>query len=59
MKKLVDSIRKRPINLILLISVISMYLFNNLFLKEHSSGLLRLFFVCYFNDLIRSGAETA
>lgn len=52
MKKLVESIRKRPINLILIIFVISAYLFNNLFVKEHSSGLLRLFFVGYFNDLI-------
>jgi hypothetical protein len=52
MKKLVESVRKRPINLILLISVIIAYLFNNLFLKEQSSGLLRLFFVGYFNDLI-------
>ena len=52
MKKIADSIRKRPINLILILSVISAYFFNNLFLKEHSSGLLRLFFVCYFNDLI-------
>ena len=34
MKKLVESVRKRPINLILLISVIIAYLFNNLFLKE-------------------------
>lgn len=52
MKKLIKSIQKRPINLILIASVSSMYLFNNLFLKEHSSGLLRIFFVCYFNDLI-------
>ena len=52
MEKLVESIRKRPINLVLLIFVISAYLLNNLFLKEHSRGFLWLFFVCYFNDLI-------
>ncbi len=52
MKKLCNSIQKRPINLILMLSVALLYLFNNLFLKEHSSGVFWLFFVCYFNDLI-------
>lgn len=52
MQKLVDSIQKRPINVILPIFVVSIYLFNNIFLKEHSSGVLKLFFVGYFNDLI-------
>lgn len=52
MKKIVESIRKRPVNLMLLILVVFAYWINNLFLKEHSGGLLRVFFIGYFNDLI-------
>ena len=52
MKKIVESIRKRPVNLMLLILVVFAYWINNLFLKEHSGGLLRVFFLGYFNDLI-------
>ena len=52
MKKIIESIRKRPVNLILLVAVIIAYLFNNLHLKSHTGGAIRLFFVCYFNDLI-------
>lgn len=52
MKKIVESIRKRPINLILIVFVISAYLLNIFFLKDYSHRLLKLFFVCYFNDLI-------
>ena len=52
MKKIVESIRKRPVNLMLLILVDFAYWINNLFLKEHSGGLLRVFFIGYFNDLI-------
>ena len=52
MKKIVESIRKRPDNLMLLILVVFAYWINNLFLKEHSGGLLRVFFIGYFNDLI-------
>ena len=52
MKKIVESIRKRSVNLMLLILVVFAYWINNLFLKEHSGGLLRVFFIGYFNDLI-------
>ena len=52
MKKIVESIRKRPVNLMLLILVVFAYWIKNLFLKEHSGGLLRVFFIGYFNDLI-------
>lgn len=52
MKKMIESIRKRPMNLILLVTVIIAYWFNNLYLKSHTEGTIRLFFVCYFNDLI-------
>lgn len=52
MKKIVESIRKRPVNLMLLILVVFAYWINNLFLKEHSGGLLRVFFIGHFNDLI-------
>ena len=52
MKKRGESIRKRPGNLMLLILVVFAYWINNLFLKEHSGGRLRVFFIGYFNDLI-------
>lgn len=52
MKKIVESIKKRPINLFLIIFVLCAYWINNYFLKVHCTGILKLFFVCYFNDLI-------
>ena len=52
MQKIVDSIKKRPINIILIVSVIFLYFFNNGFLKGHTTGIVREFFVCFFNDLL-------
>ena len=52
MKKIVESAKKRPINLVLIGLVICAYWLNNSFLKVHSEGIVQMFLICYFNDLI-------
>ena len=52
MKKILLSIKLKPVNLILIISVLILYLSNNVYLKNHTNGSMQKFFVCYFNDLI-------
>lgn len=52
MKKLYNSVQKRPINIILLVCVIGLYFINNHHLKVHTVGNIQLFFICYFNDLM-------
>ena len=52
MKKLNISIKKRPINVILLFCVSGLYFINNHYFKNYSSGNIQLFFICYFNDLL-------
>lgn len=52
MNRLNASIHKRPVNIILIVSVIGAYLLNNLFLKKNSTGIIHYFFMCHFNDLI-------
>lgn len=52
MIKLIKSIQKRPINIILVVIVLVAYFVNNKFLKIYTNGNVRLFFICYFNDLI-------
>lgn len=52
MRKIYNSAQKRPINIILLVCVIGLYFVNNHYLKAHTMGNIRLFFICYFNDLM-------
>ena len=52
MAKIFSSIRKTPINLILIIAVLLLYFLNNMFLKWHTTGIVQEFFICYFNDLM-------
>lgn len=52
MSLIIKSIRKRPLNIILIQLVIVAYLINNLFFKVYTSGAVQQFFICYFNDLI-------
>ena len=52
MKKIVDSIKSRPINIVLMLTVTFLYLLNNNVIKIYSTGLWHKFFVCYFNDAI-------
>ncbi len=51
-EKLSASIRKRPLNIILIFGVGALYLINNSYLKVHTTGVLQAFFIGYFNDLI-------
>ena len=52
MRKLFDSIKKRPINLCMIIFTALFYLLNNAVFKFMTYGSLQLYFVCYFNDMI-------
>lgn len=52
MHKLVASIKYRPINILSILSVASLYLVNNKFIKPNTKGLIHVFFVSYFNDLL-------
>lgn len=52
MDKITQSIKKRPINIVLIIAVVIAYFINNNFLKIYTHGNMKLFFICYFNDLI-------
>ena len=52
MRTFIDVIRKRPINLLLIIFVCICYEVNNKFLKNNTEGLLNHFLICYFNDLL-------
>lgn len=51
-KKIVLSIKEKPVNLILIIMVLCLYLLNNKYLKPCTEGIIQQFFICYFNDLI-------
>lgn len=52
MRKILISIKKKPINLVLICIVLCLYFLNNLYLKENTSGLLQKFLICHFNDFI-------
>ena len=47
-----ESIKKRPLNLLLIVLVAVLYVLNNLVLKKSFHGAVRFFLVCYMNDLI-------
>ncbi len=52
MQKLLQSVRTRPINAILIGTAVALYLINNKFIKPNTDGMLHIFFVSYFNDLL-------
>lgn len=52
MKAILQSIRKRPLNIALILITAVLYLFNNLFLKKSVPEAAVWFFTGYFNDLI-------
>lgn len=52
MKKLLHSMAVRPVNPVLILGVLILYFFNNLYLKSHTGGTVNYFFICHFNDLI-------
>ena len=52
MKKIFQSIKQKPINLVLMIMVLFLYLLNNKYLKIHTEGIFQKFLICHFNDFI-------
>lgn len=52
MVRIIISIKKKPINLMIMIFVFILYLTNNLLLKKIGPSFLKYFFVCHFNDLL-------
>ena len=52
MQKIIGSIKKKPINLVLMIIVLFLYFLNNTYLKVHTVGFVQKFLICHFNDLI-------
>jgi hypothetical protein len=52
MKKIRESIKENPKDAILLVLIPVLYFTNNSVIKAHTAGLLHIFFVCYFNDLM-------
>ena len=52
LRRLAKSLRMRPLNIILIVVVAAMYACNQVFIKQHTSGLLQAFAICYLNDLM-------
>lgn len=52
MHNIVKSIKHRPLNMALIPIVLVLYLLNNNYFKLHTTGIIRYFLICYFNDLI-------
>lgn len=52
MKKIIQSIRQKPINLVLMILVLFLYFLNNTYLKVFTEGGVQKFLICHFNDFI-------
>ncbi len=52
MKAILKSIKKNPVDSVLMSVVVVLYLLNNHFLKYNTSGIINVFFKCYFNDLM-------
>ena len=52
MQKIIASIKYRPLNLVLILSVISLYLINNNLIKPNTTRIVHIFCVSFFNDLL-------
>ena len=52
MEKIRKSIAKTPMDLIVILVIAALYLLNNNIFKQNTTGILREFFICYFNDLM-------
>ena len=48
------TIKRNPVDLVLVIAVPILYFSNNYFFKWHTSGFLHYLLVCYFNDFLAS-----
>jgi hypothetical protein len=51
-RKIIESIRAKPINLVLIVIVLCLYFLNNNLLKFLTNGLVQYFMICHFNDFI-------
>ena len=54
MKKIFQSIKQKPINLVLMIIVLFLYFLNNTFLKVYTEGVVQKFLICHSNLLLIS-----
>ena len=52
MKKIFQSIKQKPINLVLMILVLFFYFLNNIFLKVYTYGIVQKFLISHFNDFM-------
>ena len=52
MKAIIKSIKENPLDSFLMPVIAVLYLLNNRFLKYNTSGIVNVFFKCYFNDLM-------
>lgn len=52
MQKIIASIKHRPLNFVLIFFVIMLYLINNNLIKPNTTGIVHIFFVSFFNDLL-------
>lgn len=52
MKNIWVSVNKKPLNLVLILAVLCLYVLNNYYFKHNTEGHLQYFMVCYFNDLL-------
>ena len=51
-RKLCDSIRRYPYNLVIILGVLSLYFLNNSYFKSHTAGIVRYIMICHFNDYL-------
>lgn len=47
-----QSIAEKPLNGILIITVLTLYFLNNNYLKQHTTGIIRYICVCHLNDYL-------
>ena len=52
MKKLIQTIKTHPLDLVILLTVSLLYQLNNHWLKWATSGIVQAFLICYLNDLM-------
>lgn len=52
MSKLLKIIKKRKYDIFSIIVGFSLYFFNNLVIKKYTTGIVHLFFIGYFNDIL-------
>lgn len=51
-RKLCESIRRYPYNLVIILGVLSLYFLNNSYFKLHTAGIVGYIMICHFNDYL-------